>query len=199
MKKKNKSGKKEFKKTYSEAWKYIQESRNYIWFAFGIFILFGILGYLFPIYFVEEIEQFIKELITKTENFNTLQLISYIFLNNSWSAFIAILFGFIFGFVPLFSLIANGYLLGFVSSRVVAELGWFELWKLFPHGIFEIPAILIAIGLGLKLGTAMFHRKDIGKELRKRFILSLKVFFYVLLPLLILAAIIEGSLIGFFG
>ncbi|MEI6731787.1 MAG: stage II sporulation protein M, partial [archaeon] len=69
-----------------------------------------------------------------------------------------------------------------------------SFWKIVPHGIFELPAIFVSLGLGIKLGAFVFgpERK---KEFVRRALASLKVFVYVVLPLLIIAAIIEGMLI----
>ena len=93
-------------------------------------------------------------------------------------------------------MIANGYLVGFVSSVVSEKESILSLWRLLPHGIFEIPAILISAGLGIKLGTFIFQKNK--KETLKELVLkSLKTFFFVIVPLLIVAALIESSLIYF--
>src|SRR3989344_2332310 len=104
----------------------------------------------------------------------------------------------IFGILPLLSIIANGYLVGFVSSMAVQEAGFNSLWRLFPHGIFELPAVFISFGLGIKFGTFIFkkNKKDAFKEY---LINCLRVFIFVIIPLLIIAAIIESSLIIFLG
>ena len=68
------------------------------------------------------------------------------------------------------------------------------LWRIFPHGIFELPAVFISLGLGLKLGTFIFQRNKL-KAFAEFFWNSLRVFLFIVLPLLIIAAIIEGSLI----
>ena len=104
------------------------------------------------------------------------------------------IFGFLLGIFPVIAAIANGYLLGFVALISVNNGGWFILFKLLPHGIFELPAIFISLGLGLKLGTCIF-RKEILKNFNEYFINSLRVFLFIVIPLLLIAGIIEGSLI----
>ena len=65
-------------------------------------------------------------------------------------------------------------------------------------GDFELPALFISIGLGLKLGLFLFIRQP--KERFFNYLInSLRVFIFIILPLLLLAAIIEGLLIAFFG
>ena len=57
-------------------------------------------------------------------------------------------------------------------------------------------AIFFSIGIGLKIGTDIF-RKDAMKKLRYNFREGLRFFVFVVLPLLVVAGIIEGLLIGF--
>jgi stage II sporulation protein M len=66
--------------------------------------------------------------------------------------------------------------------------------NLLPHGIFELPAIFISFGMGLKFGTFLFYKEKM-KKFAEFFSNSLRVFVFVILPLLVIAAIIEGSLI----
>ena len=90
--------------------------------------------------------------------------------------------------------IANGYILGFVSSMSVESAGVASLGKIIPHGIFELPAIFISLGLGLKFGTFAFQ-KNKAKSFKNYLINSLRVFLLIVIPLLIIAGIIEGTLI----
>ena len=75
--------------------------------------------------------------------------------------------------------------------KVAARRGTFLL---VPHGIFELPAILFSIGIGFKIGIDLFSRKkgNLKYNLRE----ALRFFIYIILPLLIIAAIIEGALIS---
>jgi stage II sporulation protein M len=73
--------------------------------------------------------------------------------------------------------------------------GFTVVWRLFPHGIFELPAIIISLGLGFKLGVEIFTKRQIAKNLREIF----KIIFLIIVPLLFIAAIIEGSLIFLIG
>jgi stage II sporulation protein M len=172
---------------------YIKESKRYIWFAFILFLIFAVVGYLFPSLFEEEILKFIEELIAKTEGMSAVELIGFIFMNNLWSSFLPLFLGIVFGIFPIIALVANGYVLGFVANKTIAIEGPLVLWRLLPHGIFEIPAVMISMGLGLKLGSYLFVRNK-KKNFIKWFWNSLRVLFFIIIPLLILAAIIEGFL-----
>jgi len=59
-----------------------------------------------------------------------------------------------------------------------------------------LPAIFLSFGLGIKLGTFILQKKKI-ESFKDYFLNSLRVFFFVILPLLIVAAIIEGVLIHY--
>ncbi|MFW6233265.1 MAG: stage II sporulation protein M [Nanoarchaeota archaeon] len=183
-------------KKYKESFKYIKESKNYIYLIIILFILSSLIGFFMqtPSLLETKILEFIEEILTKTQGMNQLELILFIFLNNLQSTFIGILSGIFFGIIPLISSLSNGYLIGFVGEKTVNLEGIISLWRLLPHGIFELPAIFISLGLGLKIGCFIFNKnkKEYIKENIKK---SLKVFFLIIIPLLVIAAIIEGSLI----
>ena len=187
-----------FKRNYKESWEFIKECKNFIYFGIGLFVLFALISFIFPTpaEISNIIYQFIEDIVLKIENMNAIQLVGFIFWNNIKSAFMIFILGLGFGIFPISAAIINGYLIGFVARETVAVEGIFILWRLFPHGIFELPAILIAIGLGLKLGRGVLGKRDNFKQV---FIKSFKVFVFVVLPLLIIAAIIEGTLVYLVG
>jgi len=180
------------KKQYSLSWKFLKESKWYFVFSLGLFCLFFLVGFAFPIFFREQILELIAKLTDLLVGKSLLSSIFIIFLNNLRASLLAMIFGILVGIVPLAITVVNGYLLGFVSRGVVEEEGVFILWKLLPHGIFELPAVLFSVGLGLKIGASLFSRKRKTKEEFKE---SLRFFIFVVLPLLLIAAVIEGTLI----
>jgi len=193
-----KRGKKNFslKEEYRDSWGYIKDSRNFIYIVIGIFLIFGLIGFFIPApdFLMEQILDFIRELLEKTQAMSQMELIQFIFFNNLKSSFFGMVFGIALGIFPLFSSIINGYILGFVASMTVEGEGLSVLWRLLPHGIFELPAVFISLGLGLKLGTFVFYEKKL-ETFKEFFWSSLKVFLFIVIPLLILAGIIEGSLV----
>jgi len=199
IKKRQEKKKDFFKENYTQSWKYIKESRYFIYSIIFLFLFFVLLGFFFPV--PENISayilEFIEELLRKTEGMSQGELIKFIFLNNIQGSFFGMIFGVLFGVFPLMSVIANGYLLGFVVAKSVQSQGIVILWRLFPHGIFEIPALFLSLGLGLRLGAFIFQKEKL-KSLQKYIWESLRVFLFVIIPLLIVAAIIEGSFIALF-
>jgi len=163
-----------------------------------MFIISVLIGFLFPVFFIDLIKKIISELAEKTKNMNFFQLLIFILENNLTTAFFGMLFGVFFGIFPLLLVIFNGYILGFVSNKTVDIAGFGVMLRLLPHGIFELPALVLSLGLGLKLGMFIFS-KNKKKYLYENFENSLRVFVYVILPLLIIAGIIETSLIFLIG
>lgn len=185
-----------FTRNYSACWKFFCESRWHIVFALGIFCLTFLVGFVYPHFFRVEIFSFIEELIAMLEGKTTFELIGFIFFNNFKASLMAIILGIGIGIFPLVTGIVNGYLLGFVSREAVNVGGLSVLWQLLPHGIFELPAILFSIGIGLKIGVSGFRG---WKKLKYNFVESLRFFVFVIFPLLLIAGIIEGLLIGMLG
>ncbi len=187
------------KEQYIKSLNYIKDIKTFIFIVILIFFLFVFIGYFIPApeYLENEIFRFIQELLERTEGMSHTQLIRFIFFNNLTSSFLGVILGFFLGIFPLISSISNGYILGFISSLSVQSEGLSVLYRLLPHGIFELPAVFISLAMGLKIGT-FFFRKNRKIPLKEYFLNSLRTFILVVIPLLIIAAIIEGSLIFFY-
>ncbi len=225
-------------KNFQIAFKDLKKIKSYFWFSFILFFVTGFFGFLFPVFFEEQILKIITELIKKTEGLGVFGLIRFIIANNTQSAFFGMILGIFLGIFPLGVLIVNGYVLGFVVSKTVALEGFLVMWRLLPHGIFEIPAILISVALGLRLGFLLMYdcmksyNKDFGsfvigllmflsilffpiafliymvfvfrnielkKKVFKNFLDSFRIFILIVVPLLVIAGIIEGVLIWWIG
>ena len=161
-------------------------------------MLMFFVGFIYPFFFRQEIFGWIEKLILSLEGKGTFEIMGVIFFNNLKASFFAIVMGIGFAIIPLITVIANGYILGFVAREVAMREGIGTLWQLAPHGIFELPAILFSIGMGIKIGLDLFD-KDFKKKLKHNYREALRFFVFVILPLLIIAGIIEGMLIGLMG
>lgn len=184
---------------YKISLKCLKDAKNYIWFSAISFFCLSLTGFLFPIFFQQQIFGLIKDLLIQTDGLDVWNMIRFIFINNLKSSLFAIFCGVFFGVIPFAVLIVNGYVLGFVANKTTASEGFFVLWRLFPHGIFELPAVLISIAIGLKLGMFLFVYKGKNKlrELGKWLLNGLRIFVFIIVPLLVIASIIEGCLIVF--
>ena len=190
-----------FVRHYSLSWDYIKECKNYILFVILVFLL-GAVAALFvaltgkPETLINKIIEIISELIGKSKGLDLWEMTVYILDNNLRTSFFAMIFGVLLGIFPVFIALVNGFILGFVSFFAVSSAGPAILWKLVPHGIFELPAVFLSLALGVKFGAFIFAKKK-KKEFLRRFEQSLRVFLFVIMPLLIIAAVIEGALINF--
>ena len=197
-----KKNKKEFnlKEEYKKSWNYLKDSKNFIYVIVAVFFIFVLIGFFVPApdSLAKQILKFIEELLEKTQGMSQLELIRFIFFNNLQSSFYGMIFGVLLGIFPIIAAIANGYLLGFVASISVGNVGFLVLWRLLPHGIFELPAIFISLGLGLKFGTFIFQKRKL-ESFKEFFWSSLRVFLLIVIPLLVIAGIIEGSLMFIVG
>lgn len=178
---------------FKEAVNFLKSAKWYVVAIFGIFCLSFLIGFAFPVFFRQEIITFIREISMQFEGLGVGETIGKIFLNNLRASFLSTLFGIALGIFPVMSAVFNGYVVGFVSHEAVYSEGIFVLWRLLPHGIFEIPAVIISMALGLKLGLGFFRKEKFADN----FCGAMKVFLFIVLPLLILAAVIEGFLIVF--
>lgn len=196
--KKSKKSARSIISTYKDCFYYIGDSRGYIYFGILLFVIFLALAIFLPIppFLNQQIQEMLKGIILSFQGLNLFEIISFIFSNNLLIIFTGMVLGVLFGIFPFLSLIINGYVIGFVFKNVVGESGFFSLWKILPYGIFELMAVFIGLGLAMKLGMSFFA-KNFGSEFLRRALISFRIFVLVILPLLLVAAVIEGILIFF--
>lgn len=126
----------------------------------------------------------------------------FIFFNNSIKAVVMIFLGLFIGILPVLFLLVNGMVLGYlVHSSLEQGNSLFDLIVkgLLPHGIIEIPAIIIACAFGLQMGMMVISSLGgSGKdELKGRwgnmFRKALTASVWIVI-LLFVAAIIESTI-----
>lgn len=127
-----------------------------------------------------------------------------LFLHNLRTLALVPVLGLVLGIYPVFSLLANGLVIGVVGAVTTstASLPAF-LAGIIPHGVLEIPAILIAGAVGLRLGLApIFRRKsspfaapqpNAWQGYRQELALALRVILLCAV-LLLIAAVIEVAI-----
>ena len=183
---------------YSLSWKFLKEIKSHIFIISLIFFGSILIGYLLPIFFVDFILNFIENVLKQTEGMGFFNLFVFILLNNISTAFFGMLAGILIGIFPVFNAFLNGYVVGFVINKT-AEVSLGDiLIRILPHGVFEIPALIISLGLGLRLGMFIFS-KNKKKDLKYSLENSLRVFLFIVVPLLVIAGIIESLLMFVLG
>jgi stage II sporulation protein M len=161
-----------------------------------LLVISGVFGFItaqqFPLEAGVALGEVAKEL-SFIEELDSASIFLLIALNNSIKAFIMMLLGILWGVVPVIFILLNGYAIGIVLSVVMVQTSFISVvLGTLPHGIFEIPAILLAASYGIWLGE-MF----VKKLKKKKSVLKIHVrnvigkFMKVIFPMLIVAAFIE--------
>lgn len=126
-----------------------------------------------------------------------------IFWNNTSKSILIIALGAFFGVLPLFFLLGNGLLLGYVMSiSAQKESILYVIKAIVPHGIIEIPAVIFACAVGLRLGALVFktiiavfssERKERSKEEFRAFLKIVPGVVIILVVSLSAAALVEST------
>lgn len=126
------------------------------------------------------------------EDLSLPMLFLFIFFNNLLKSFFWMVLGILFSAPALFFTILNGFLIGLVSYNIELERGLtFTLVALIPHGVIEIPTILLSSAAGVALGYHLINRFRGRGSLRSELGKALRLFIWRIAPLLLLAAVVE--------
>jgi stage II sporulation protein M len=165
-----------------------------------LFVLSCYFGYFFAGIFPDYTKKEIDTIREWFENLNLREIppitvFAIILLNNSIKSFVAMTLGVLLGIPPILFVAINGAVIGIFAKVVGDEIGTLTfLAKILPHGIVEIPAIIIASSYGVWLGIQFVKdRKNIDKHMRH----ATNRFLKVVLPMLTVAAVIETVMISF--
>lgn len=194
-------------------WDHFKQMNPYIAFGFILFLAGMVIGGTNPAFksFLNEQLQglgHLADMIGKSSN-PTLTMIVIIFLNNAIKSILVIYLGALFGILPFLFLIVNGMLIGYLL-KTSAELhggGYVMeliLKGLLPHGILEIPAIIIACAYGMRFGvlvlkaggSLIFARTSsarLGGEL-EGFVVRTVPVMVILTIILLIASVIESTI-----
>lgn len=177
---------------------YLQRLRPYLvtsLILFGVGLVVGLMIVnRFP-QMAETFESSLASFITVFRGLPKFKLAAAIFVNNSVKTLAMMLLGTLLGVIPAFFLIVNGAALGMVLSLSGQTRGvWVSLLSVLPHGILELPAVILGTAIGIMMGTSIARKlfakstNKIGSELGS----ALKFFCCVIVPLLLVAAVVEA-------
>lgn len=113
------------------------------------------------------------------------------FLHNLVATYITMCLFTFWGLVPMVTAMANGLILGWIVVTAVGTSMLDAAAMLVPHGLFEWPAMMIAWGVGLWRGAGYRFSKE-PESYVQRWKRSNQLFLFIVLPLLLLAAVVEG-------
>ena len=170
---------------------------KYFFIAFIIMVVSGIATYyLLPADMGAVIIDDFEKSFGDLSEYSALSLAIFIFLNNLRVTLIVWITGLVpFIFIPAIISAINGGVIGAVL-KITSEGSVFKdiATSILPHGVFEIPAICVAVAMGISLCVFVIKKisgksdASLTKFLKAQFIFFLKV----VLPLLIVAAAIES-------
>lgn len=194
--------------TLRALWAHTRMMKHYFIASALVFIVSMFLGYSeadrYQMYLQEQLRQLgaIANELSRQEQ-PQLWFFAFIFLNNAIKAVFVVFAGAMFGFLPLLFLVTNGMILGYLGA--VQPEG--ELWNTFlkgilPHGIIEIPALVVACAFGLRFGMLVLknvlgllsprRRAGVSAELRSYIRVTIPLSL-LLTGVLFVAALIEST------
>ena len=135
-----------------------------------------------------------QEMITNEIMSNDPPLLAFqLFLNNLETCVLLFLGGAVFGLITMFVLSFNGIIIGGIMEVVRVKTGSLVmLAAIVPHGIFELPAVLVSASLGLILGrTVMLELIGQGDSAAQALVLG-RLFLRYVVPFIAFAACIEA-------
>lgn len=174
---------------------YLESIRVYIVLSVMIFALTAVMGYFAASLNSEMAASMLQELemLKWITDQPPIIIMIIIFLKNFMACVMSVLLGLGLGLLPLLVVVTNGFMLGVVSYNVIQKAGpLYLLAGILPHGIIELPIVLVSIAVGFRLGylvaLSLFGEKaDIVKETK----MAVHLLVYRIMPLLLLAAFIE--------
>ena len=134
----------------------------------------------------------------KEINFNENFFVNFskIFTHNIIASIFRIIGGILLGIIPLFLIVDGAILNSYSLVASTIDDGLFRSLLLFiPHSLFEIPAFVLSSSFGLIIFLSLFKEGKRIDNLKNSLIDSAKIFLFWILPLLLIAGIIESILI----
>jgi stage II sporulation protein M len=165
----------------------------YIILAAVVFIVFIAIGFMIPGETIQQVIGELQETIQLLEGLGPAALVMVIFLNNAIKCLFVILLGIIIGLPSAFFICFNAATIGMLAAALGPQLGYNTfILSLLPHGIIEIPVLIISAALGLSIGAEVW-KFIIRQKSQVKQQLKFSLVFYArwLILALLVAAIIE--------
>lgn len=188
---------------FKELWQQLRSMKKYIWVSTAIFLFGLLLGYL-NVYesLMEATVDSMRKMLGGLESGPlSLGWFGLILMNNLSTILYVIFLGVFFAFVPGYFLVINGMVIGYLASHLLGEQAALRfVVSILPHGILELPAIVIAGAFGIRFGflfldtiislpvAAARSRVRVKLQVFMRTALTLTVYLFVIL---LIAAVIE--------
>lgn len=189
---------------YKEQWSLFREQYKRLFNGFLLlFFLSGLISFIVGLYRPDLLASWMEEILEIFEGIelldpsNTnLEIAWGLFLNNAQVCLLVITTGFIPIFLPaIVILLVNGAMIGVVLGSIQinggSALATF-MAGILPHGLFEIPAILLSAALAFVISKSLVKKWVSGGPFLPTFRHALKTVIFIILPFLLIAAFIEA-------
>jgi stage II sporulation protein M len=191
---------------YQEQWERLKyDFGTYILWLSVAFLVSIVLSFIVMVsnerllfFLVEKVFHMFQESDLLDPDLSNLELAWGLFLNNTRACLTIFAFGFIPIFIlPVGALIMNAGVIGVILAFIQKsdQSVWAMIFQgLLPHGIFELPAIIISTALSVYMSVSIWKKLNDSKgfSLKVPIVHSLKTLGLVCIPLLVIAAIIEA-------
>lgn len=174
---------------------YIRSIRPYILLSGYLFFATAVLGFVASVQNPELAATYVGDVAEKLQwilDLSPPKMMMAIFLNNLFASLMALLLGVGFGIIPLVVVVTNGLVVGLVVHQAMLAGGLaFVVVAILPHGIIELPTVLVCIGVGFRLGHLMIRTLlGRGGDLEGELKAAIRLLRWVVI-LLFAAAVIE--------
>ncbi|MDF9747265.1 stage II sporulation protein M [Natrinema salsiterrestre] len=181
----------------ADAW---DEHSRYVGFAAGLFglgVLIGVVLFAAGYNLLEIIENLLGEGLFPDGigEMGGLELARFLLVNNTQAFLLSIAGALTLGVLTAWAMVFNGIIVGNVAAIVTDNVGFdYILVGLLPHGVFELPALFIAAGVGFRLlyrfGERIYGTRD--AIITKRYLYRTGLLVLVGWLLLVVAAFVEA-------
>jgi stage II sporulation protein M len=131
------------------------------------------------------------------QDFDPIMMFFFIVINNVRASFISMVLGVLGGIPPLIIAVINGFFIGHVSYTVALDYGLgVVIAGLLPHGVIEIPSVILSYAAGMGMGYAVINRLRGQGSLKAEFGKAFLLFLTKIIPFLVIAGTIESILIS---
>ncbi|SEW27259.1 stage II sporulation protein M [Natrinema salifodinae] len=179
----------------ADAW---DEHRRYVWFAASLFalgIVAGVALLLAGYDLLEIIAELLDESLFPDLEADGLDLARLLLVNNTQAFAVSILGALTLGVLTAWAMVFNGIIVGNVGAAIGTSVGFDYIFVgLIPHGIFELPSLFIAAGVGFRLLHRLGQRirGTRGAAITKPYLYRTALLVFAAWLLLAVAALVEA-------
>lgn len=182
----------------------LQEHRWHVGFATALFTVGILIGIALAAAGVDLLELFMEYtgegLFPEAEDEDFELTARFFIVNNTLPFLMSIVGAITLGVLPFWIMLFNGVVVGNLLSTIAPVVGVdYIVVGILPHGIFELPALFVAAGVGFRI-VHRFGQRVLGHReafITRRYVYRTGVLVLVAWVILLIAAVIEAHLTPF--